>query len=107
MRWKPPADDGGCPIDDYDIELLCPHTKQWKKIGKSPGNSLDPNFQVTGLEEGQEYLFRVTANTSEGPSEPLVADTAIKAKNPFGKSTHSIKFTLLQHCCKSCKSCVK
>ena len=29
-------------------------------------------------------MFRVTANTNEGPSEPLVADCAIKAKNPWG-----------------------
>ena len=64
--------------------MTIPDAFQWKKIGTSPGKSLDPNFQVTGLEEGQEYLFRVTANTAEGPSEPLVADTAIKAKNPFG-----------------------
>ena len=84
LSWKPPEDDGGCPIIDYDVELLCPHTKQWKKIGKTPGKSLHPSFQVTDLEEGQEYLFRVTAKSDEGQSEPLVADTAIKAKNPFG-----------------------
>jgi hypothetical protein len=44
-----------------------------------------PMFDVTGLEEGQEYLFRVTAVNDEGESEPLTADAAIKAKNPFGK----------------------
>jgi len=43
-----------------------------------------PKFDVTGLEEGEEYLFRVTAINDEGESEPLVADAAIKAKNPFG-----------------------
>ena len=32
LVWKPPEDDGGCPIKDYDVELLCPKTKQWKKV---------------------------------------------------------------------------
>ena len=54
------------------------------QIGKCPGDNLHPSFKVTGLEEGEEYLFRVTANTDEGPSEPLVADTATLAKNPWG-----------------------
>ena len=43
-----------------------------------------PMFDVTGLDEGEEYLFRVTAVNDEGESEPLTADAAIKAKNPFG-----------------------
>ena len=44
-------------------------------------------FDVTGLDEGEEYLFRVTAVNDEGESEPLTADAAIKAKNPFGNFT--------------------
>ena len=32
LVWKPPEDDGGCPITDYDIEMLCPKTKTWKKV---------------------------------------------------------------------------
>ena len=32
LVWKPPEDDGGCPIIDYDVELLCPKTKKWKKV---------------------------------------------------------------------------
>ena len=32
LNWKPPEDDGGCPIKDYDVEMLDPKTKQWKKV---------------------------------------------------------------------------
>ena len=42
-------------------------------------------FDVDGLEEGQEYNFRVKAVNDEGESEPLEGDKPIKAKNPFGK----------------------
>ena len=60
------------------------HNRNIFQIGKSPGDALHPSYKVNDLEEGEEYLFRVTANTNEGPSEPLVADCAIKAKNPWG-----------------------
>lgn len=36
LAWKPPMDDGGCPIREYEIEMLCPKTKTWKKIGRCP-----------------------------------------------------------------------
>lgn len=42
-------------------------------------------MEVTGLTPGKEYKFRVSAVNAEGESEPLVADQAIVAKNPFGK----------------------
>ena len=48
------------------------------------GDKRPLTFDVTGLEEGQEYDFRVTAINSEGESEALTTDCAIKAKNPFG-----------------------
>ncbi len=56
-----------------------------QQIGKVSGEKDPLSFDVTGLDEGEEYLFRVTAINDEGESEPLVADAAIKAKNPFGK----------------------
>ena len=40
---------------------------------------------MTGLEPGHQYKFRVTAVNDEGDSEPLEAERAILAKNPFGK----------------------
>ena len=66
------------------------------KIGKVSGEMDPPMFDVTGLEEGQEYLFRVTAVNDEGESEPLTADAAIKAKNPFGNSPNLIYFSKSQ-----------
>ena len=79
LAWKAPLDDGGCPILDYKIEMLCPKTKKWKKIGnKKPELPLE--FPVKDLEEGQEYKFRVTAINEEGESEPLESDKPIKVE---------------------------
>ena len=70
---------------EYEVEKLDPRTKRWVKIGKVSGDKRPLTFDVTGLEEGQEYDFRVTAINAEGESEALTTDCAIKAKNPFGR----------------------
>ena len=85
LRWKPPLDDGGKPIQEYVIEMLCPKTKKWVKKGKTAGDKWPLFFDVDGLEEGEEYNFRVFAVNELGESEPLEGDKPIKAKNPFGK----------------------
>ena len=70
---------------EYEVEKLDPRTKRWVKIGKVSGDKRPLTFDVTGLEEGQMYDFRVTAINAEGESEALTTDCAIKAKNPFGR----------------------
>ena len=83
LAWKAPLDDGGVPIREYRVELLCPKTKAWKKIGMcKPEPPL--RFPVTDLEENNEYKFRVFAINDEGESEPLESDKPMKAKNSFG-----------------------
>ena len=32
LSWKAPSDDGGMPIQEYEIEKLCPKTKRWIKV---------------------------------------------------------------------------
>lgn len=56
------------------------------------GESKVPEYDVTGLQEGKKYKFRVKAVNAEGESEPLEADQAIIAKNPFGKTSSSCCF---------------
>ncbi|KAG8239130.1 hypothetical protein J437_LFUL018920 [Ladona fulva] len=79
LKWKKPEDDGGAPIEYYEIEKLDPLTGQWIPCGKST----EPEANVTGLQEGKPYKFRVRAVNKEGESEELETDKPIIAKNPF------------------------
>ena len=55
LKWKPPLDDGGSPIEYYEMEKLDPNTGEWVPAGTSPTCEGD----VKGLQEGKEYKFRV------------------------------------------------
>ena len=83
LTWQKPDDDGGTPIKEYAIEKMDMETGKWTRVGRVPGDRED--IDVTGLEKDHEYKFRVTAINNEGDSEPLVLDTPIKAKNPYGQ----------------------
>lgn len=89
VSWKKPLDDGGSPIKEYEIEKLDLATGKWVRVGKIPGDRDKLEFEVTGLNPGSEYKFRVTAVNNEGDSEPLTTERSIIAKNPFGKSIPS------------------
>uniref|UniRef100_A0A915KJU8 Twitchin n=1 Tax=Romanomermis culicivorax TaxID=13658 RepID=A0A915KJU8_ROMCU len=90
LEWKPPLDDGGTPIDHYDIEKLDTSTNQWVPAGRSK----DTGFTVANLQKGHTYKFRVKAVNSEGPSDPLETEQGILAKNPYDKPTKPGKPTL-------------
>lgn len=81
LKWEKPEDDGGAPIEYYEIEKLDPHTNQWVPCGKST----TPEAKVTGLQEGKSYKFRVRAVNKEGESEELETEKPIIAKNPFNE----------------------
>lgn len=88
IAWKKPEDDGGSPIKEYEIEKMDVATGKWVRVGRVPADRIGPDgkheFEVTGLNPGSEYKFRVTAVNAEGDSEPLVSDRNTLAKNPFG-----------------------
>uniref|UniRef100_A0A0N5D1Z0 non-specific serine/threonine protein kinase n=1 Tax=Thelazia callipaeda TaxID=103827 RepID=A0A0N5D1Z0_THECL len=81
LSWQAPEDDGGEPIDHYELEKLDTKDGIWVPCGKSK----DTCFQVENLMKDRHYQFRIKAVNSEGASEPLVTDSTIHAKNPFDK----------------------
>jgi hypothetical protein len=81
LDWKPPKDDGGDPVRYYIVEKMDTEKGVWLPCGETEGKTCE--FDVEGLNEGCFYLFRVKAVNGQGESEPLEADAAILAKNPY------------------------
>ncbi|VDK82836.1 unnamed protein product, partial [Cylicostephanus goldi] len=81
LAWKPPDDDGGDPIEYYEVEKLDTDSGRWVPCAKVH----DTKAHVQGLKKGQTYQFRVKAVNKEGASDPLQTDKETKAKNPYGE----------------------
>ena len=81
LKWKPPEDNGGAPIDHYTVEELDPLTGVWVPVEDTIGP--ETQLKVRGLQPKKKYKFRVKAVYRQGDSEPLNADKEILANNPF------------------------
>ena len=81
LKWNAPEDDGGSPIEAYEVEKYDVAAAKWVPVGRTK----EPSFHVEGLEPGHQYKFRVKAINAQGPSEELVTDKPILAKNPYGR----------------------
>lgn len=83
LSWNPPEDDGGQPVEKYVVEKQDEATGRWVPAGETLGP--ETKLEVTGLTPNHKYKFRVRAVNKQGKSDPLTADKAIEAKNPFGE----------------------
>ncbi|RUS90387.1 hypothetical protein EGW08_001882, partial [Elysia chlorotica] len=95
LTWKPPASDGGCPIQNYIVERKDARKTSWTKV-----TTVDAKFQLNcvahKLLEDVPYMFRVSAVNEEGQGPPLEADKEVVPKAPAdvpGKPTGPIKFS--------------
>ncbi|KAL3118925.1 hypothetical protein niasHT_008822 [Heterodera trifolii] len=77
LRWTAPEDDGGLPIDHYEVEKL--EGGKWVPCAKVS----DCVAQVKELKKGQQYQFRVKAVNKEGKSEELCTEHEIVTKNQY------------------------
>lgn len=113
LKWNPPEDDGGSPIDHYEVEkmdadtgitsagfqylILLHHsivTNNYLKFFMAgrwvpAGTCTGPKIDLENLVPEKEYKFRVMAVNAEGNSEPLEAEQSIIAKSKYG-NTHTI-----------------
>jgi hypothetical protein len=81
LKWKPPLDDGGSPIEAYLIEKLDTDTGKWVPCGRTNG---ELEADIVGLQTGKKVRFRIRAKNEEGESEPLEGpDEAVLIKDPF------------------------
>ena len=84
LQWEAPATDGGSPITGYTIEQRDSYDSGYRFVASV--DEFANGFQVTNLQEGHDYSFRVFAQNQAGLSQPPAEiKPAIKAKLPFGK----------------------
>lgn len=82
LTWRPPADDGGSSIAGYIIERKEARSDRWIRINKNPVTMT--RYRSTGLIEGLEYEYRVTAINSRGSGKPSLTSKPEIAMDPIG-----------------------
>ncbi len=82
LSWTPPEDNGGSTIAGYIIERKEVGSDRWICINKNPVTMT--RYRATGLIEGLEYEYRVTAINSRGSGKPSTNSKPTIAMDPIG-----------------------
>lgn len=85
LTWTAPADDGGASITAYHV---------YKDGVEFDADATSP-FEVTGLTNGVAYDFTVTAENSEGESDPSNELSATPAAPPTGSVGSAFPMTMV------------
>ncbi|XP_043932480.1 immunoglobulin-like and fibronectin type III domain-containing protein 1 isoform X2 [Protopterus annectens] len=81
IRWKPPKDDGGCPLQQYTIERQQVGRNTWIKVGEVDKNTTI--FSTNKVEHGKKYCFKVRAVNSEGASDGLISEEVMAGTKAY------------------------
>ena len=90
LCWCPPVVDGGAPITGYIVDYQAVSSSHWSKVNLDV--ALGTSLEITGLEMGSKYHFRVAAKNKVGVgpySETSVPYTTL------GKKMHIKYFDLI------------
>ena len=82
LKWTPPSDDGGASLKGYVVEFRPEGAFKWITATDDIVNS---RYEVTGLEEGIKYDFRVAAKNKMGIGKHAECAMPVEAKEPIGK----------------------
>jgi titin len=83
LTWTAPVADGGAYITDYYLEYKTASASTWSAF--SHGASTSTSATITGLTNGTNYMFRVSAISSYGtgaPSNIVYAEPATTPGTP-------------------------
>ncbi|MBU6276079.1 MAG: fibronectin type III domain-containing protein, partial [Planctomycetes bacterium] len=85
LSWAPPASNGGSPITDYVVEYKRLSDATWTTFTRAP--STTPGATVTGLTNGFNYEFRVTARNAQGLGTPSAKSNGVTVRGLPGAPT--------------------
>ena len=81
VMWDKPTNDGGAMIQGYILEKRSRIQRKWTRVTHELISST--KYRVRGLNQGTEYLFRVSAVNAAGTNEPSVASNGAIARSPI------------------------
>ncbi|XP_059923606.1 immunoglobulin-like and fibronectin type III domain-containing protein 1 isoform X2 [Gadus macrocephalus] len=71
FKWRPPKDEGGCPLVSYALERRQVGRNTWKKLGEVPAVA---GYRDNDVEHGRKYCYRIRAVNAEGVSDVMETD---------------------------------
>lgn len=83
LTWLAPEDNGGSSISGYIIERKEARSDRWLRINKNYVTMT--RYRSSGLIEGLEYEYRITAVNSRGLGKPSESSAITVAMDPIGK----------------------
>ncbi|XP_066263902.1 titin-like isoform X2 [Branchiostoma lanceolatum] len=92
VSWQPPKDSGGTDIDGYILEYKDKNSYRWIAAAKEP--TLDKRMWVSGLREGIDYEFHVSAFNVAGSSKPSPPSALVTAREPASKPAPPVRPTV-------------
>jgi len=82
LAWDEPTDDGRSPIKKYVVEKADVKRGVFSDAGETTADT--KQLKVAKLLEGNDYMFRVSAENEIGQGKPASLAEPVTAKLPFG-----------------------
>lgn len=89
LSWEKPDHDGGSRITGYIVEMQGKGSEKWTQVMVVKTNEA----LVSGLTEGEEYMFRISATNEKGASDPRSLSVPVVAKDLVIPPTFKVLFS--------------